>query len=178
MINGIKISIIAAMTPGNHVIGKDNDLPWELPSDLKKFKERTINKPVVMGRLTYESIGRPLPNRLNVVVSSRKDYQPEGVAVVSSPGAAVKLCQSYGYKDEIMVIGGSKIFDQFLIFADYLYITFVMGWYDGDRHFPNFTKENWEIIEIENHSADDKNECDYAFMTFKRKIHTQEKSLI
>jgi dihydrofolate reductase len=166
----LNISIIATMTPGNHVIGKDNDLPWHLPNSNKRLRKLTSGKPVIMGRETYESFGKALPGRFNIVITSQKEYDAPGCAVVHSFGTAIDLCKAREDR-EVFVIGGEKIFAQAMLVADFLYITFAMAWYEGDSYFPFINSHEWEIMMIENHPADYRHECNYSFVTFKRKPH-------
>lgn len=160
-----KISLIAAMA-NNRVIGKDNDMPWHMPADLKHFKSVTMGKPVVMGRKTFESIGRPLPGRQNVVISRNKEWQHDGVLVAQSTEEALSYLKD---APEIMIIGGGNIYEQFLPLATSLYLTFIDLDVDGDTFFPDYTKvATWEQTDVQENSADEKNKHDYQFVTFKR----------
>lgn len=134
------ISLIVAHDR-NRVIGYENDMPWHLPGDLKYFKEMTMGKPVIMGRKTFESIGRPLPGRRNVVISRNAQYAAEGIEIVSSLEAALELVADV---PEIMVIGGQQIFTQALPLADRLYITLIDHEFDGDTYFPAY--EGWQLV--------------------------------
>lgn len=161
----VKISMIAAMAK-NRVIGQDNDMPWHLPADLQHFKAVTMNKPVIMGRKTFESIGRPLPGRRNIVISRNTDYTAVGVDVVTSPEAAISLlCES----DEVMVIGGGNIYQQFLKSADTLYLTFIDLDVAGDTQFPDYEQSaNWQVVEELYNQPDDKNIYGYRFVTLDK----------
>ncbi|MBB1293200.1 MULTISPECIES: type 3 dihydrofolate reductase [unclassified Pseudoalteromonas] len=161
----MKISMIAAMAK-NRVIGQDNDMPWHLPADLQHFKAVTMNKPVIMGRKTFESIGRPLPGRRNIVISRNTDYTAVGVDVVTSPEAAISLlCES----DEVMVIGGGNIYQQFLKSADTLYLTFIDLDVVGDTQFPDYEQSaNWQVVEELYNQPDDKNIYGYKFVTLDK----------
>ncbi len=161
----VKISMIAAMAK-NRVIGQDNDMPWHLPADLQHFKAVTMNKPVIMGRKTFESIGRPLPGRRNIVISRNTDYTAVGVDVVTSPEAAISLlCES----DEVMVIGGGNIYQQFLKSADTLYLTFIDLDVVGDTQFPDYEQSaNWQVVEELYNQPDDKNIYGYKFVTLDK----------
>jgi len=150
----------------NNVIGKDNDLPWRLSADLKHFKAVTMGKPIVMGRKTHESIGRPLPGRKKIVMTRSSGYVAEGCTVVHSLDDAF---QAAGDADEVMIMGGSAIYDQSLTRADRLYITEVNADVEGDVYFPEFNKSEWVEIERENYSADEKNNFDYSFVILERK---------
>ena len=157
--------MIAAMA-NNRVIGQDNKMPWHLPADLQHFKAVTMSKPVIMGRKTFESIGRPLPGRRNIVISRNVDYQAVGVEVVTSPEAAISLvCEL----DEVMVIGGGNVYKQFLEHADTLYLTFIDLDVDGDTQFPDYEKiANWQVAEQHHHQGDEKNLYAYTFVTLDK----------
>ena len=123
----------------NRVIGYQNGMPWHLPGELKYFKEMTMGKPVVMGRKTFESIGRPLPGRRNIVITRNADYHVEGIEVVSSLEKALELAKE---APEIMIIGGAQIFEQAMPLADKLYVTIIDHEFPGDTYFPNY--EGWK----------------------------------
>lgn len=137
------IALIAAMTAAG-VIGKNNQLPWHLPEDLQYFKKVTSGKPIIMGRKTFESIGRPLPQRKNIVLTQSKDFHFAGVSVVHSLEEAIKAA---GDAAEIMVIGGAKVYEAFLPKASRLYLTLVHEAYSGDTYFPTLNPLEWETIE-------------------------------
>ncbi|WP_220719081.1 type 3 dihydrofolate reductase [Agarivorans litoreus] len=160
----MKVAMIAAMAK-QRVIGKDNQMPWHLPADLKHFKAVTMGKPVIMGRLTYQSIGRPLPGRLNIVVSRNVDLAIEGVTVVNTVQAALDLVED---EDEVMIIGGGNIYQQCLVFADTLYLTFIEKDVEGDAHFPDYQQYQWQQLASEKHLADEKNPYNYEFVTLAR----------
>jgi len=161
----MKISIISAMDK-KQLIGKDNGLPWRIPADLQFFKRVTMGKPVIMGRKTFESIGRPLPGRQNIVITRDQDYVVEGCDVVNSTVDALTIA---GDVDEVMVIGGANVYQQFIGQADNLYMTRVQGEFEGDAWFPEIDFKEWVLAENEDHQADEKNECDYSFQVYKRK---------
>jgi len=141
----VAVSIIAAVA-ANGVIGDHNGIPWRLPSDFAHFKRMTIGKPLIMGRHTFESIGRPLPGRTNIVVSRQRGYQPDGVIVISSLEAALDHAQAIAAADranEVMIGGGAQIYAQALGIADRLYITHVALNPPGDVYFPRVTPEEW-----------------------------------
>lgn len=140
----MKIAMIAAMAH-DRVIGKDNQMPWHLPEDLKHFKAVTMGKPVVMGRKTYESIGRPLPGRLNIVISRTPGLQIEGVTCVTSFDEALVAA---GDCDELMVIGGGQLYAQLLPRADVLYLTEIDLAVDGDTRFPAWESSDWVETEL------------------------------
>jgi len=157
------LSIIVAMA--NHrVIGKDNDMPWHLPADLKHFKEVTLGKPIIMGRKTYESIGRPLPGRINIVISKNSELKIEGCETVTSLEQAVSLVSDV---EEIMIIGGGFLYSQTIDKADKLYLTFIDLEVDGDTKFPEFEHLNLEELKRVKFHKDEKNPYDYEFVDFK-----------
>ncbi|MFS2222948.1 type 3 dihydrofolate reductase [Pantoea sp. B65] len=158
------ISLIAALA-ADRVIGMENAMPWNLPADLAWFKRTTLNKPVIMGRLTWESLGRPLPNRLNIVISS-KPGSAEGVTWVSSIEEAINAA---GDAEEIMVIGGGRIYEQLLSRADRLYLTHIDAEVEGDTHFPDYEPDEWESIFSEFHDADESNSHSYCFEILDRR---------
>ena len=159
------VSIIAAMDR-NRLIGNNNQLPWHLPADLAHFKKLTIGKPIIMGRKTYESIGRPLPGRTNIVVTRTASFQAEGVFVANSLQQALEHAAS---ADEVMIIGGSAIYELALPRADRLYITYVENSYQGDAWFPEIDSEQWDIVATEQRAADQENLSDMQFVIYQRK---------
>jgi len=156
------ISIIVAMA-NNRVIGKDNEMPWHLPADLKHFKETTLGKPIVMGRKTYESIGRPLPGRQNVVLSSNAKYTLEGCDTVTSLDEALSLLKN---EEEIMIIGGGFLYAQALEKATKLYLTFIDLDVEGDTHFSEYEHLDFKEVRRVKHLADEKNPYNYQFVDF------------
>ena len=162
----MKLSIIVAMSK-NQVIGNENDLPWRLSSDLQHFKKITMGKPIVMGRKTHESIGRPLPGRANIIITRNLYYEADGCDVVHSTEEVKKLCQQH---DEIMIMGGAEIYRYFLPLADRLYITEVHAEVEGDTVFPEFDPDEWIEVNREDLKADDRNQYDYSFVVFDRKV--------
>ncbi|QXB53152.1 type 3 dihydrofolate reductase [Aeromonas sp. FDAARGOS 1415] len=162
----MQISMIAAMAH-DRVIGLDNQMPWHMPADLAHFKRVTLGKPVLMGRKTFESIGRPLPGRRNLVISRNPAYQAEGVEVIDSVEAALALLGEG--VDELMVIGGGHLYGQLLPRADRLYLTRIDLAVAGDTRFPAFDDEQWRLVESEAHSADEKNPHPYRFETWQRR---------
>jgi len=137
------VTIIAAMTP-ERIIGKGNDLPWHISDDIKLFKEKTTGNSVIMGRNTYESIGKPLPHRHNFVVSSTLP-KTSGIQICKSLEEAVK--EAEWYKKEVFVIGGAKLYRQAIPIADKMYISYIKKNYEGDIFFPEFDKREWKIME-------------------------------
>ncbi len=157
------ISMIAAMA-NDRVIGKDNQMPWHLPADFNWFKRCTMGKPVVMGRKTYESIGRPLPGRQNIVISRDKNLSIEGVDVVASIEQAIDKA---GSVEEVMIIGGGSIYEACLPKADRLYVTFIDADLEGDTQFPDWG-QGWKESVEENYLADEKNAYDMKFVVLER----------
>ncbi len=147
------------------VIGLEGDLPWRLSADLKHFKAITMSKPLIMGRKTHESIGRPLPGRKNIVLTHAKDFDAEGCTIVHSLDDAF---QAAGDVDEVMIMGGAGIYAEALSHANRLYLTEVHADVNGDVYFPEFDKAEWLEIERQDHSAEE-NDFDYSFVLLERK---------
>lgn len=162
----MKISVIVARTQ-NKVIGKDNQMPWHLPVDLAWFRQNTLGKPVIMGRKTYESIGRLLPKRPNIILS-RSGFEVEGAYSATSLEQAVELAKSFANTDEIMIIGGGELFKQSLPMADTLYLTEIQAEIEGDTFF-EFDEENWQFVEEKWSDIDENNSYRCRFMRLKRK---------
>lgn len=152
-------------TANNRIIGKDNDMPWHLPADLAYFKKTTLGKPIIMGRKTYESIGRPLPGRKNIVISRDVSYQAEGIETVTSVDAALALVNDV---EEVMVIGGGAIYQHCLPAADRLYITHIEASIEGDTQFPFYDTRLWKKVSSEYYLADDKNEYNLDFCVYEK----------
>ncbi|WP_028470530.1 dihydrofolate reductase [Neptunomonas japonica] len=166
----MRLSMIVAQAQ-NRVIGRQNKLPWYLPGDLKYFKQATMGKPVIMGRKTYDSIGRPLPGRLNIVISRDDAYQLEGAKVVRSLNEAFDLaaCQAeIDGAEEAMVIGGEQIYAQALPLVERLYVTQVHAEVDGDAYFPEFCVDEWKELGREDFQAEGPNPYDYSFVVYQR----------
>ena len=161
------LTMIAAMAR-NRVIGRNNELPWHISADLKHFKRMTLGKPIVMGRKTFESIGRPLPGRSNIVVSRQPGYQPEGVAVVSDTGAAVAKAREVALRDgadEVMVIGGEQLYRSLLPYARRLYLTEVDCEVAGDAWFPALESGDWQELDRQ---AGEEGDWRFSFVTLER----------
>ena len=158
------ISLIAAMGEGR-VIGIENRLPWRLPADMKHFRALTMGKPVLMGRKTFDSIGKPLPGRANIVVSQDPDFHPDGVAVANSIAEALAAGREAA---EIMVIGGASFYAQLLPRAQRLYLTEIHHTFAGDAFFPDWNPGEWREIAREDHNADSDNSYPYSFVTLVR----------
>ncbi len=153
------ITIIAACSK-NRVIGKDNSLIWRLPEDLKRFKSLTTGRNVLMGRKTFESIGKPLPNRTNIVVTRDKSYKKEGILVYNSYTEVLPIFR------DIVVIGGGEIYQQMIQFADIIELTLIDKEFDGDTLFPIIDMNQWGEV---NRESNNNGEFDYHFITYKRK---------
>jgi len=160
------ISIIAAVDK-NFLIGRENELPWHLPADLKYFKNITMGKPILMGRKTFESIGKPLPGRRNIVISRQSDFMAQGCEVVSTLDEAIALVANV---EEIMIVGGATLFQQFLPRADRLYLTQIDASFEGEIYFPTVDFNDWVLLKKEEHLKDEKNQYDYRFLVLERKL--------
>lgn len=164
------LSIIVAMAH-NHVIGLNNQMPWHLPADLAWFKKNTLNKPVIMGRKTFESIGWPLPNRHNIVVSRQavtSNNANPNISWVQSLEAALSLAQAQ-LVEEAFVIGGGNIYKQVLPLINRLYLTHIGADLRGDTYFPDYLPEQWKVIYQRDHQADEQNNYPYQFEILERK---------
>jgi dihydrofolate reductase len=155
------LSLIVARA-SNGVIGKDNQLPWYLPADLKYFKAVTMGKPIVMGRKTFESIGRPLPGRQNIVVTRNVNFISDGITVVHSVEAAIAAANAV---EEVMLIGGSELYKLSLPLADRIYLTEIYQDFDGDAHFPALDSQ-WQQVSRDDHVSDDG--LAYSFCIFEK----------
>jgi len=159
------ITLIVAMGK-NREIGKENQLLWHLPKDLKRFKELTSGYPIIMGRKTYESIGKPLPNRTNIVISRKNDWFEEGILIVGSIKEAVKFAKKID--EEVFIIGGGNIYEQTIDLADKLEVTLVDAVLDADTFFSKINEKVWQKTNEERHQKDEKNEFDFCFQTYER----------
>lgn len=146
----MKLSMVAAIGK-NRELGKNNKLLWHIAEDLKRFKKITFGHTVIMGRKTFESIGYPLPNRINIVITSNPDYQVQNCLIVNSLEEAIKLAKKHD-NEEIFIIGGGQIYQQSIKFADKLYLTIVEGNYDADTFFPDYSKFTKKVFEEEKES--------------------------
>lgn len=160
----MRLSIVAAVAE-NGVIGLDRGIPWHLPADLAHFKKLTMGKPILMGRKTFESIGRPLPGRHNVVVTRERSLRIEGCSVAGSFEDALELLKS---AEEVMVIGGAEIYRLALPLADRLYLTRVHASFEGDTYFPDYDPDLWREVAIEEHAPDGRNPHAYSFVILDR----------
>ncbi len=163
------ISIVVAASSSG-VIGNNGGLPWHLPDDLKRFKAITMGKPIVMGRRTHESIGRPLPGRRNIVITRQAGYAADGCTVVSSPADALRAA---GDVREVMVIGGGDIYRQFLRLADRVYLTRVEADVEGDTYFPDLDPEDWQLVEREDFPRNAEREYGFSTLVMERVRGTQ-----
>ena len=161
------VTLIAAMAE-NRVIGKEGAIPWHLPDDLARFKSLTLGHPVVMGRKTFESIGRPLPGRRNLVISRNPGFKAPGIEVFSSIDEVLATLSEAESPEELMVIGGGHLYGQLLPRADRLYLTHIDLAVAGDTRFPAFDDEQWLLVESEAHPADEKNPHPYRFEIWQR----------
>jgi dihydrofolate reductase len=160
--------MIAAMAY-QRVIGKEQKMPWHLPADLAFFKKTTMGSPILMGRKTYESIGKPLPGRLNLVVTRNPDLKIAGCEVVTSLEQALEVAtKKFSQCDEIFITGGSHLYNSFLAQADRLYLTLIDAELEGDTFFPDYTQYQWHQVERIDHQADEKNIYPYSFITLDR----------
>lgn len=150
----------------NRVIGKNNKLPWKLPADLKRFRNLTMGKPVIMGQRTFESIGKPLTGRTNIILSLDKSFNPKGCIVVHSIEEALKAA---AFAKEVMIIGGASIYQQFLPLADRMYLTLIDKSFEGDTFFPEFDWQEWEGKERIENQPNKNNPYKYTFITLERK---------
>ncbi len=162
------ISIIVAMDK-NNAIGSGSNIPWHLPADFAYFKETTFGHPVIMGKKTNDSIGRPLPGRTNIILSTDTTGSMEGCVVRGSLKDAMAVAENeVGVTGEYFIIGGGSVYSQAIDFADRLYVTFVDGEFSGDIYFPEIDKRKWKEISREKKKSDSKNEYDMDFVVFER----------
>ncbi len=170
-LGNIKLSLIMARAE-NGTIGADNALPWHISSDLKNFKKLTMAKPVVMGRKTFESIGKPLKGRTNIVVTRQQDWQADGVTICHDVKEAVTAAKKAAVDDgvdEVMIIGGAEIYARLLLEADRIYLTEVHRRYEGDAWFTAPDKTQWKEISRERFPPDDQDGPSYSFVVFDRR---------
>ena len=166
----MKLSLIAAVA-ANGVIGRANQLPWHLPADLKYFVRMTMGKPVIMGRLTWDSIAQPLPGRTNIVVSRQPGLQIDGVQVAPDLVTALALGETLQQADgqeEMMVVGGAQIYRAALPLAQRMYLTEVHADFSGDASFPEWNRDEWREQSRQLHRAEGAEPCDYSFVVYER----------
>jgi dihydrofolate reductase len=161
------VSVIVAASE-NNVIGRNNQLPWHLPADLKYFKQTTMGKPIIMGRKTFESVGRPLPGRPNIVITRQADYSREGLIVTASVQEALNAAKAFNI-EEVFITGGSEIIAQALpSLVQRLYLTRVHANVEGDAFFPVLKKEQWKLVSSKPHPADEKHAYAFTFEVWER----------
>ena len=158
------LSLIVAVSK-NNVIGADNGLLWQMPADLKHFKAVTIGHTVIMGRKTYDSIGKPLPGRRNIIVTRQEKFKAQGCEVVNSLQDAVDLCTR---EQEVFIVGGGEVYKQAIHAADKIYLTRIYGEFEGDTVFPQINFSEWRLTKYLKHHGDAKNQYDYSFSEYER----------
>lgn len=163
----INISIIVAAST-NNAIGKDNQLLWHLPNDMKFFKNTTWAMPVIMGRKTFESMGKPLVGRTNIVITTQKDWKADGAVIVNSIDEAIIAAERTNCK-EAFIIGGGEIYKQAFVKADKIYMTRVYHSFDADVFFPDINEDEWQLTSEEKFHSDEKHNFDYSFQLWTRK---------
>lgn len=156
------ITIIAAAGYNNE-LGKDNDLVWHLPDDFKRFKKLTTGHHIIMGRKTFQSFPKPLPNRVHLVITRNKDYHPEGAIIVHSMAEALEVAKN---DDQAFIIGGGEIYKIGMEIADKIELTRVNGSFEADTFFPEISSENWKLASEEFHLKDEKHKFDFSYQTF------------
>lgn len=161
-----QLCLVAAMDQ-NRLIGSENRLPWRLPADLAFFKRTTMGKPIVMGRKTFESIGKALPGRRNIVISRNPQFSADGCDVVNGVDSALAICEG---DEEVMLIGGATLYEQTIDRATTMYITEIHHVFNGDTWFPEFGREEWRVAERQDFDADEHNPHAYSFVKFVREI--------
>ncbi|MBS3102807.1 type 3 dihydrofolate reductase [Candidatus Woesearchaeota archaeon] len=159
------ISFVAAMSK-NRVIGKNNKIPWSMPADVRHMRKMIEGKPLIMGRKTHESIGRPLPDRKNIILTRDKSYKSKGCIVVHTQEEALKAAEG---AEEVIIFGGEEIYRMFLPKANRMYLTIIDAEVEGDAFFPEYDKKEWKVVEKKEHKADEENKHDYTFITLQRK---------
>lgn len=158
--------IMIAAVAENNALGKNNELVWHLPNDFKRFKSLTTNHHIIMGRKTFESFPKPLPNRIHIVITRQSDYNPEGCIVVDSIEKAIALCPE---NEDSYIIGGGEIYNLGLPFTDIIEITKVHHTFDADTFFPKIKENEWQLVETEENFKDEKHLYDYTYETYIRK---------
>jgi dihydrofolate reductase len=163
----MRISMIVAAGE-NNVIGRNNDLPWKLPKDMRYFKETTSGHPVVMGRKTLESLGNPLPNRTNIVITRNSKLPFDGIIITSTPTEALEKAAKE-HNEEVFIIGGGEIFTQTLAITDRVYLTRVHYEFEGDAYFPELPENEWQCTSADHHEPDEKHAYAFTFEVWDRK---------
>jgi len=157
--------IMIAAVAENNALGKNNELVWHLPNDFKRFKSLTTNHHIIMGRKTFESFPKPLPNRTHVIITRQKNYNPEGCIVVDSMEKAIEVCPKH---EDIFIIGGGEIYNLGMDFADSIELTLVHENFEADTFFPEIDKNKWQLISEEYHPADERHKFDFSYQTFTK----------
>ncbi|MEP6803353.1 MAG: dihydrofolate reductase [Flavobacterium sp.] len=158
--------IMIAAVAENNALGKNNELVWHLPNDFKRFKSLTTNHHIIMGRKTFESFPKPLPNRVHVVITRQKDYNPEGCIVVDSIEKAIAVCPQ---NEDSYIIGGGEIYNLALPYTDIIEITKVHHTFEADAFFPEINNDEWQLVESEENFKDEKHLYDYTYETYIKK---------
>lgn len=170
----MNIEIVVAVAQGR-VIGKDGKLPWKLPADLRRFRQLTMGYPVIMGRKTFESIGKPLGGRMNIVLS--RTWRPmgyeAGMTVVGSLGEALEFARGHAVvvPEKCFIIGGAEVYEQALPITDTIHATAILDKYEGDAHFPDIGWRDWALMKEESHGAGPNGEPAHVYLTYQRKVH-------
>ncbi len=167
----IRVAMIAGVAE-NGVIGADGGIPWKIPSDMAFFKRTTMGKPIVMGRKQFETVGRPLPGRANIVITRQAGYRPEGVIVTGSLGAALEEARAIAARDgvdEVMIIGGGEIYAQALPLADRLYVSHVALAPEGDTIFPAIDPQVWQVVDTPDVPASDRDTASFRVRVYERR---------
>ncbi len=159
------IASVFAMSE-NRVIGKDNQLPWHLPADLKFFKNLTTGHPIIMGRKTFESIGKPLPNRTSIVITRQPGYAPLNCIVMHDVPAAIQEAQKIN--PDVFIIGGAEILQQALPYIDTMFLTLIHKHFTGDTFYPEINTAQWQEVSRQDYAADDKNKYNYSFIKLQK----------
>ena len=160
----MKLSLIVAMA-SNRAIGLNNQMPWHLSADLKKFKQITMGAPILMGRKTYESIGKPLPGRSNIIISRNPSYTQQGCSVFNNIQSALASCQDY---DEVFIIGGATFYQSMLAQADFIYLTQINKSFEADTFFPEINRNEWKEVSREDINDDKSVDFSYSFIKLER----------
>jgi len=158
--------ILIAAAAENNALGKDNDLLWHLPDDFKRFKALTTGHHIIMGRKTFESFPKPLPNRTHIIITRQKNYHPEGCLIADSLAAAIKMAPQ---NEDVFVIGGGEIYQQSIRLADKIELTRVHADFDADTYFPEIDPNEWQLVSAVFHPKDANHQFDFTFQTFLKK---------
>lgn len=160
------MTIMIAAAAENNALGKDNEMVWHLPDDFKRFKQLTTGHHIIMGRKTFESFPKPLPNRTHIIITRQKDYHPENCIVVDSMEKAIEKAPK---NEDVFIIGGGEIYNLGLPYADKIELTKVHSEFEADAFFPEINSDEWELSKEEFHPKDEKHNFDFTFQTFTRK---------